>query len=164
MTEKSAAELERDADIARARVADTADSIRSKMTPGQLIDEFTGIFSGEGSAMLTNLKTQVRDNPLPLTLVGAGLAWLMLGKGTSVDSSALGDYQTRREPDPARDFSDRRNLGGEGWQGRAATSTVPRAKIPESAPRSPMPLVRLLPLQAAPLKLWQTLRITPEKE
>ncbi|MER9231600.1 hypothetical protein NKI56_05750 [Mesorhizobium sp. M0622] len=117
MTDKSAAELERDADIARAKVADTADSIRSKMTPGQLIDEFTGMFSGEGSAMLTNLKAQVRDNPLPLTLVGAGLAWLMLGKGTSVDSSALGVYQTRRGPDPARDFSDRRSLGGEGWQG-----------------------------------------------
>lgn len=114
MTEKSAAELERDADIARARVADTADSIRSKMTPGQLIDEFTGMFSGEGSAMLSNLKTQVRDNPLPLTLVGAGLAWLMLGKGTSVDSSAPGAYSTGREPDGSRNVSDERSLG-EGW-------------------------------------------------
>ncbi|MER9836330.1 hypothetical protein NKJ28_15305 [Mesorhizobium sp. M0145] len=113
MTEKSAAELERDADIARARVADTADSIRSKMTPGQLIDEFTGMFSGEGSAMLSNLKTQVRDNPLPLTLVGAGLAWLMLGRGPSVDTSALGGHQTRRND--TRNFSDRQNLGGEGW-------------------------------------------------
>ena len=45
MNDKSAAELERDADIARAKVADTAESIRSKMTPGQLIDEFTGAFS-----------------------------------------------------------------------------------------------------------------------
>ncbi|MER8508038.1 hypothetical protein NKJ09_04225 [Mesorhizobium sp. M0189] len=116
MTDKSAAELERDADIARARVADTADSIRSKMTPGQLIDEFTGMFSGEGSAMLSNLKTQVRDNPLPLTLVGAGLAWLMLGKGTSVDSSALGAYSTGREHDATRNFSDQRGLGG-AWQG-----------------------------------------------
>ncbi|MER9965178.1 hypothetical protein NKJ72_30725, partial [Mesorhizobium sp. M0045] len=115
MTDKSAAELERDADIARAKITDTADSIRSKMTPGQLIDEFTGMFSGEGSAMLSNLKTQVRDNPLPLTLVGAGLAWLMLGKGTSVDSSALGAYSTGREPDGTRNFSDQRGLGG-AWQ------------------------------------------------
>ena len=46
MTEKSAAELERDADIARAKVADTAESIRSKITPGQLIDDFTGMFAG----------------------------------------------------------------------------------------------------------------------
>ncbi|MER8422089.1 hypothetical protein NKH21_32495, partial [Mesorhizobium sp. M1329] len=109
MIDKSAAELERDADIARAKITDTADSIRSKMTPGQLIDEFTGMFSDEGSAMLSNLKTQVRDNPLPLTLVGAGLAWLMLGKGTAVDGSAPGAHRT------GRPFSDRQSLG-EGWQ------------------------------------------------
>ncbi|TJW72018.1 MAG: hypothetical protein E5X43_32655, partial [Mesorhizobium sp.] len=95
MSDKSAAELERDADIARAKVADTADSIRSKMTPGQLIDEFTGMLAGgEGSAMLGNLKSQVRDNPLPLALIGAGLAWLMLGNGPSATSSAAADYRT----------------------------------------------------------------------
>ncbi|TPL79783.1 DUF3618 domain-containing protein [Mesorhizobium sp. B2-3-13] len=84
MTDKSAAELEREAEAARARVVETAESIRGKMTPGQLLDEFTGIFSGgESSAMLDNLRTQVRDNPLPVTMVGAGLAWLMLGSGPS---------------------------------------------------------------------------------
>jgi hypothetical protein len=105
MSEKSAAELERDADIARAKVADTADSIRSKMTPGQLIDEFTGMFTGgEGSAMLGNFKSQVRDNPLPLTLIGAGLAWLMLGNGTSATNSAA-TYRAGTAPDA---FSDPR--------------------------------------------------------
>ncbi|TPI72562.1 DUF3618 domain-containing protein [Mesorhizobium sp. B2-8-9] len=84
MTEKSAAELEREAEATRARVAATADSIRDRMTPGQLFDEFTGIFrAGIGSDMLQNLKAQVRDNPLPLTVIGAGLAWLMLGSGAS---------------------------------------------------------------------------------
>ena len=84
MNDKSAAELERDAEIARAKVADTAESIRNKMSPGQLIDEFSGLFTGgDGAAALANLKAQVRDNPLPLTLVGAGLAWLILGEGAS---------------------------------------------------------------------------------
>ena len=89
MTDQSAAELERDAEVARAKVADTAESIRNKMSPGQLIDEFTGMFAGgDGSAALANLKSQIRDNPLPLTLVGAGLAWLMLGSGSSATPSA----------------------------------------------------------------------------
>lgn len=106
MSDKSAAELERDADIARAKVADTADSIRSKMTPGQLIDEFTGMFAGgEGSAMLGNLKSQVRDNPLPLTLIGAGLAWLMLGNGPSATNSAAAGYRRGTASDA---FSDQR--------------------------------------------------------
>ena len=87
MSDKSAAELEREADIARAKVTDTADSIRHKMTPGQLIDEFTGAFAGgDVSSMLGNLRSQIRDNPLPITMVGAGLAWLMLGKGPSVST------------------------------------------------------------------------------
>jgi hypothetical protein len=84
MTQKSATELEREAEATRARVVATADSIRDKMTPGQLFDEFRGHFAGEAaSEMLRNLKTQIRDNPLPLTVIGAGLAWLMLGSGSS---------------------------------------------------------------------------------
>ncbi|UCI10519.1 DUF3618 domain-containing protein [Mesorhizobium sp. B1-1-8] len=91
MTEKSAAELEREAEATRARVVATADSIRDKMTPGQIFDEFTGLFrGGAGSDMLHNLKAQVRDNPLPLTVIGAGLAWLMLGSGTSAVAAATG--------------------------------------------------------------------------
>jgi hypothetical protein len=79
MIDKSAAELEREAEAARATVANTAETLRSKMTPGQLIN---------------NLKAQVRDNPLPLTLVGAGLAWLMFGQGAS-SSHARARYGTR---------------------------------------------------------------------
>lgn len=84
MNEKSAAELEREAEAVRARVADTAESLRNKMTPGQMIDEFTGMVSGgDTGAAFRNMKNQVRDNPLPLALVGVGLAWLMLGSGPS---------------------------------------------------------------------------------
>ena len=94
MTDRTAAELEVDAEAARAQVTNTAESIRSKMSPGQLIDEFSGIFTGgDGAATLTNLKGQIRDNPLPLTLIGAGLAWLMLGTGPS---SSAGSSSTNR--------------------------------------------------------------------
>jgi hypothetical protein len=54
MIDKSAAELEREAEAARARVANTAETLRSKMTLGQLIDEMTGMFAGgDGSARPT---------------------------------------------------------------------------------------------------------------
>ncbi|TPM96660.1 DUF3618 domain-containing protein [Mesorhizobium sp. B2-1-3A] len=109
MNGKSAAELEREAEAARARVVETAESIRGKMTPGQLLDEFAGIFSGgESSAMLTNLRTQVRDNPLPITMVGAGLAWLMFGNGTSNSRgpSAPGQHDEARGGGFGSTFSD----------------------------------------------------------
>jgi hypothetical protein len=92
MTDKSSVELEREAEAARAKVADTAESLRNKMTPGQIIDELTGLFSsGDGAVALNNLKAQVRDNPLPLTLVGAGLAWLMLGQGAAASRGGMTD-------------------------------------------------------------------------
>ncbi len=91
MTDKSASELEREAERARAQVADTAELIRDKMSPGQLMDEFTGYFSGgDGSVALRNLGSQVRDNPLPIVLVGAGLAWLMLGSSGQTNGSQSG--------------------------------------------------------------------------
>lgn len=100
MSDKSAFELERDAEIARARLADTAESIRNKMSPGQLIDEFTGLFTGgDGAVALHNLKAQIRDNPLPLTLVGAGLAWLILGEGAaSIDRRENQDQRRASQP------------------------------------------------------------------
>ncbi|WP_245490466.1 hypothetical protein [Mesorhizobium sp. M7A.F.Ca.US.011.01.1.1] len=78
---------------------ETAESIRGKMTPGQLLDEFTGLFSGgDSSAMLSNLRTQVRDNPLPVTMVGAGLAWLMFGSGTSNTAHGSAGYPLPSAP------------------------------------------------------------------
>ncbi len=76
----STSELEREAELRRAEMADTAEQLRAKLTPGQLIDELTHTFrDGDWGAAFTNLKTQVRDNPLALALVGAGVACLMAG-------------------------------------------------------------------------------------
>lgn len=84
MSDQSSAELERQAEAAREKVAGTAESIRKKLTAGQLIDEFANMFTGgDMSGAVRNLKTQVRDNPLPLVLMGAGVAWLAFGKGVS---------------------------------------------------------------------------------
>ena len=78
-----AAELEREAEAARARLSDTADQIRARMSPGQMMDEVLNQFrGGDGSQMLANLRDQARDNPMALALVGSGLAWLMMGSGS----------------------------------------------------------------------------------
>jgi hypothetical protein len=114
MTDRTAAELELDAEAARAQVTNTAESIRIKMSPGQLIDEFSGIFTGgDGAATLTNLKGQIRDNPLPLTLIGAGLAWLMLGTGPS--SSGATTNTNRGSSARVRDDTASSFASGIGW-------------------------------------------------
>ena len=46
--------------------------------------EHPGYLSGSnGAGLLGNLDTMVRDNPVPLVLMGAGLAWLMLSGSRS---------------------------------------------------------------------------------
>jgi hypothetical protein len=86
MTDQSS--LEKDAERVRAELADTAEHLKDKMSPGQLMDEVVNYFKdGDTNQLLSNLKHQVRDNPLALAVVGSGLAWLMMGSGPSTTSS-----------------------------------------------------------------------------
>lgn len=112
MTDESAASLEREANAVREQVADTAEKLRDKMSPGQMLDEFADYFrNSDGSLALDNLKTQVRDNPLPLALVGAGLAWLFLGGGpTTKDLKETASGFVANDDDASQPESDQDEL------------------------------------------------------
>jgi hypothetical protein len=89
MTEKSSKELEREAEAARSRMTETAETLQRKLSPGELLDEIgTYLKNSDGPIALDNLKTQVRDNPLPLALIGVGLAWLFAGGGPKSETVA----------------------------------------------------------------------------
>ena len=105
-----AAELEREAEAARARLSDTADQIRAKMSPGQMMDEVLNQFrGGDGSQMFANLRGQARDNPMALALVGSGLAWLMMGSGSQ--GHARPSALPRPGPGPSTPTVRRRSRG-----------------------------------------------------
>ncbi|MBY0329644.1 MAG: DUF3618 domain-containing protein [Acetobacteraceae bacterium] len=79
---RSAAEIERDVERTRAGLTNTLEELRDKASPGQLLEQAVDwARSSGGSDMMRNLGAQVRDNPLPLLLVGAGIGWLMLSGG-----------------------------------------------------------------------------------
>jgi hypothetical protein len=79
---RSAKEIEREVEATRASVEETVEALKEKMTLGQMVDEAAGYFRSTGGPQLfSNLGSQVRDNPLPLALVGVGLVWLMSGRG-----------------------------------------------------------------------------------
>jgi hypothetical protein len=79
---RSASEIEREVEASRANVENTIEALKDKMSLGQIVDEAARYFKDSGgSHMVSNLGSQVRDNPLPLALVGIGLAWLMSGRG-----------------------------------------------------------------------------------
>lgn len=117
---KYSEQLEHEAEATRLQVTQTLEELRSRITPGQVIDQVVDYARDGGAAeMVRNFGRQVRDNPLPLTLIGAGIAWLMLGNGHARTNGAhrAGDTMrhTRERAEAALDRAT-------GVVGKAATS------------------------------------------
>jgi hypothetical protein len=96
--------LENEAETHRARLDSTLDELRGRLSVGQIVDELSGyVREGQGADAMNNFGRQVRDNPLALGLVGAGLAWLFLGDGVRSEGHRLtkryGDWRDDRAYD-----------------------------------------------------------------
>jgi len=77
-------QLEHESERARQELANSLEELRARISPGQIVDQLVDyVQDGSGGEFFRNLKQQTVGNPLPVTLVGAGLAWLMLGNGTT---------------------------------------------------------------------------------
>jgi ElaB/YqjD/DUF883 family membrane-anchored ribosome-binding protein len=80
---RSAAEIEREVEQTRAGLTNTLDELRERASPGQLFEQALDYArSSGGNEFVRNLGTSVRDNPLPLLLIGAGIGWLMMSGGS----------------------------------------------------------------------------------
>lgn len=61
----------------RARLGNHLEELTRRLAPGQLFEEgLSYLRNGQGATFIRNLGEDVRDNPLPLALTAAGLAWL----------------------------------------------------------------------------------------
>src|SRR5690242_19632674 len=91
-----AEQLERETEQARADIAGTLDELRARMTPGHVLDQLTDrMNAGATAAFARNLRDQTVNNPLPVALIGTGLAWLMLGHRGGAAASDLSDTTSR---------------------------------------------------------------------
>jgi ElaB/YqjD/DUF883 family membrane-anchored ribosome-binding protein len=76
---RSPEEIEDDLERTRAEVSSTIDAIQNKLTPGQLMDQaFAYARTSLPAEFGSNLANTVRDNPVPVALMGVGIAWLMM--------------------------------------------------------------------------------------
>lgn len=85
---KPADQIEHEVEQTRARVSGTLDALRDKLEPSQIVDEVVDRISlyaksSGGAEFARNLGASVRDNPLPVLLIGAGIGWLLLAKTNS---------------------------------------------------------------------------------
>ena len=73
------ARLERETEKTRDQLEDTLGELRARMSPAQLLNQATGYLrNGSGRDFLGNLRDEVVRNPLPIVLVGVGIAWITI--------------------------------------------------------------------------------------
>ena len=89
--------IEAEAEHHRSNIDQTLDALKERFSPGQMVDEALGFMKeGQMADAGRNLGRQVRDNPMALGLIGAGIAWLAFGGGVR---SAGRDLYDRYGPD-----------------------------------------------------------------
>ncbi|MDB5594645.1 MAG: hypothetical protein JWM36_1606 [Hyphomicrobiales bacterium] len=104
--------LEDEAETHREQLASTLSELRDRISPGRMNDAAFTFARENGGAIMSNFTAQVRDNPIPLLLIGAGLA-LFFRKGLNSDGyqggmslyrdDEAGDLM-RRTADPTAGF------------------------------------------------------------
>lgn len=118
-------EIARDVETNRARVTETLDELKARMSPGQLLDEMLAYTKGAGGEFVANAGRAARDNPLPVLLVGAGLVLLATSRGGGRGSARAGSSYGYRERgymygDDGDEFSYGRGGEGRGYLGETA--------------------------------------------
>ena len=92
--------LEREIDEDRRRIEERMNAIQAKMSPGQLLDEALGwAKSSGGGEYVANLGNAVKTNPIPVALMGVGMAWLMANPaGSRTAQTDQSDYEEENYP------------------------------------------------------------------
>src|SRR5262245_51640712 len=91
--ESQSEQFEREIEETRWQLTGTLDELRDRMTPGRVVDQLIDYTrNGSAAEFLRNMGREIRENPMPLVLIGIGIAWLMVASSrtarTAIASSA----------------------------------------------------------------------------
>lgn len=77
-------EIQAEIERTRREMDGTLWAIQQRLTPGQIVDQgLSYLRQSGGQEFVSNLGQQAKQNPLPVALVGIGLAWLMATRTNS---------------------------------------------------------------------------------
>lgn len=93
-------ELQEDIHRTRERIDETLDAIKHQLSPGDLVSQLMSMFRGDGHGMshkagdvLSSLAHTVKENPIPVALIGIGL--LGLAKDGGGKSRSIAEHTGR---------------------------------------------------------------------
>jgi hypothetical protein len=83
-------QLERGTAQTRAHLAETLDELRLRLTPGRVVDQLIDYAREPPMAnYLRTLTREIQENPLPLLLIGIGIAWMVIGSNRRSQERAV---------------------------------------------------------------------------
>ncbi|RAK57684.1 DUF3618 domain-containing protein [Phenylobacterium deserti] len=108
---RSAAEVEAEVEAQRSELDRNVEALKQKMTPGQLFDEATRMAGGSGQQIAAKFVEQAKANPMPLAVMGLGLAWLMVSNNKQQTSGYSGYSSGYSSLDEPRSFAAESGVG-----------------------------------------------------
>jgi hypothetical protein len=88
--------LEREAEDARAELAHSLEQLRQRLTPEQIVEETVEYVRDTPAAdFARNLMRDIREYPLPLLVIFAGMAWAVIASAVSQRKAAGATVTTR---------------------------------------------------------------------
>ncbi|MDF1726827.1 MAG: DUF3618 domain-containing protein [Sulfitobacter sp.] len=97
---RSPEEIERDIERERAELTGTLDTLQDRFSFDGMARQVSTHLQENGSDIARNVSATVKENPLGVALVGAGLAWLAFGSGPSVKAKVRDTDTGYRTPPP----------------------------------------------------------------
>lgn len=80
--ERTPEEIENEISMTRAEMSNTLDAIQRKLSPGQILDQALAYVRSGPGEFASNLTETIKQNPVPVVLLGISLGWLMMaGRG-----------------------------------------------------------------------------------
>lgn len=117
--ERRPEEIERDIERTRSQMAGTLDDIQRQFSPGQMVDQALGYLNEKSGKIGHQVMDTIRENPVPVTLIGVGLAWL----ATSGWSGST-EYRGSRHSATGSRLSGGQGYGASGMRSRSMAGTV----------------------------------------
>ena len=116
-------QLELESDQVRSDLAESLNELRARISPGQVVDQLVEYArDGSGAEFIRNLKQQAVNNPIPVVLIGTGVAWLMMSGAYAGQSSVSATRLTDRAAGALRDAG--QSIADAGERARAGASSV----------------------------------------
>lgn len=83
--------IEADIERNRRNIEFILDTLQHKLAPGRVIDQAYRYMLNEGGEFAHNFGHAIKTNPIPLTLAGIGIGWMMIGsQRASVGADTVG--------------------------------------------------------------------------